>query len=660
MIRNLLITTLHRFDLPFRALAVCLLVTGIFLIQTDAGRLLTGALLSVAGGALLLTTPVLRTGPAAKASWVSVCALLLAGGFLLRQSILIFDTPGQNLPNYAWGLTVWVAALASLMGATILWDTRRTVTRLDSTATDRIIILALFLLSFALRSWQIIERSPVNLNDEQEIFGETIRLFSGFRPNPLGTSPLAFPWLYHWIMFLLGPIVTPIIDLFLFAKLTAAAAAAVSVGAWFAVVRLYSSRTVAACTAIMLAFSSWHWINSRILYMYPFDLALVAVSIYFLCAGMQSGSLWRISVGGIVSGLSIVSQKIAIMTVPFGVFLLADAWLFGSKEKRRDVYLYATVWAVAITFTYLPFLLYYVNIEWLPRQSQILRDKTTLLEQYGATPIGAFFHLLGDIFYQLHVAAFDQARHMIREGKGLLDPVQSGLFIVGGLAAVIAAWKSPVARLCIAGLFIFAMPMVISFPVDSRGYHGVPRRMLASIFFICWLSAQGAAALCQRILPAAKVGGGMLLLAMTSAVINVWYVFAYYVPVTAGFPFIELRDVGIQKAAMLTSIRGLARNKVPVLVLGDSPNLAFKYALGELGNVKVHKTETELRESILSHRGKYIYVVIPGNDLGITAPYQGTPANLADIVPTYLWIGDRMNIHDNPAVRYAFLKVAEQ
>jgi hypothetical protein len=152
----------------------------------------------------------------------------------------------------------------------------------------------------------------------------------------------------------------------------------------------------------------------------------------------------------------------------------------------------------------------------------------------------------------------------------------------------------------------------------------------------------------------------MLCLAMTSAVINVWYVFAYYVPVTAGFPFIELRDVGIQKAAMLASIRGLARNQVPVLVLGDSPNLAFKYALGELGNVKVHKTEAELRESILSHRGKYIYVVIPGNDLGITAPYQGTPANLADIVPTYLWIGDRMNIHDNPAVRYAFLKVAEQ
>jgi hypothetical protein len=660
MIRNLLTTIAHRYGWPFRALAVCLLVSGIGLIQTASDRLLIGALVSLAGGALLLAMPAFGSAPAIRGRWIYICGLLLAGALLLRESIFVFNIPGQKLPNYQWGLSAWVTALGLFIAGMVLWDRRRTIARQQSNTTDTLITIGIFLLSFALRGWQIVERSPVNLSDEQEVFGETIRLVSGYRPNPLGTSPLAFPWLYHWIMFLVWPLVNPVVDLFLFTKLTAAAAAAISVAAWFALVRLYSSRVVAACTAIMLAFSSWHWINSRFLYMYPFDLALVALSTYFLCAGIRSGSLWRIFVAGVISGLSIVSQKIAIMTVPFGMFVLADAWLFGAKERRRQVYLFTAVWGAGVALTYLPFLLYYLNIEWLPRQSQILRDKTALLEQYGATPTSAFFHLVGDIFYQLYVAAFDQARHMIREGKGLLDPVQCGLFLVGGLAAVFAAWKSSPARLCIVGLFVFAMPMVLSFPVDSRGYHGVPRRMLASIFFICWLSAQGAEALCQRLLPATKVGFGILALAATSAVINVWYVFAYYVPMTAGFPFIELRDVGIQKAAMLTSIRTLARNAVPVLVLGDSPNLAFKYALGDLGNVTVHKTTEELRESILNHRGKYIYVVIPGNDLGITAPYQGTPATLADIVPTYLWMGDGMNIHANPAVRYAFLKVAEQ
>lgn len=655
------IARVQRFCAPLiKVMALGFLIYGVFILEKLQWQAPHGFGFAIIGAILLFIAPKCdlnnRIVYFPKQELLAAAALACSAVWLLMRAQKIFQQPGESRPYYEEAVIALLLAGIVFVISFAFIDRVRSVEKLEFSGYDRALVVTFLLLALGLRGWQVVTRSPIDLTDEQEIFGDTLRLINGERPNPLGTTPLAFPWLYHWVVFLLRPLFDPVVDIWRFSKFIAAFAGSVSVAGWFAVMRLYSSRRVAAVAAMLISFSSWHWINSRFLYMYPFDLALVAITTYMACSALKTGSFWRASAAGVFSALTVITQKIAIMSVPFCVFLFMDEFMFGPKKRRGTVICLAAVWAISLGFMYYPSAEHYLNVTWLPRHTDILRLRHETLNSQGVTAFQAFFYLIGDAFYQLHVSAFDQARHMLRNGKGLLDPVLSVMFLVGLTGAFFSLRRDVVARMCIVGFFLFAMPMVISFPVDSVGFHGLPRRMLACILFVCWLGARGAESLFQRFVYDRKVGIGMFCAAILSACMNVLYVFADYMPPGRGFRFLDLHDIGVQKASMLAIVRDLARNGIPVLVLGDSPDLTFRLAVHELRNVKVHKQVSELRDSILSNKGALVYVVVPGNDLLITGGYQMAPHDLADIIPPYLWINDGINIHHNPTVRYALIR----
>lgn len=458
-----------------------------------------------------------------------------------------------------------------------------------------------------------------------------------------------YPVLIHRIIYLLSRFLDPIIDKFNLYKSLAALMGAVSIGAWYLVIRVYAPRYIALSASTALLFLGWHWVNSRFAYIYPYDMANLAIGT--LCAVIafeRRRYLPAVLVGFIIT-YSFLLKKFGVMMIPFFIYIFLD-YLITSKrgERKRIVWVAVAIMGAAV-FAYIPMVMGNFEEVDSPLVARAIADRVKRLPEFNLTPITAFFAIFLDAFRQLQIETYDIFRHIFRLHKPILDPMLSLLFSVGLLFALLKACQRRECRLQVVGLFLFIMAMVISFPLDSLEPRGLSRRMVGASFFVAWIAASGAEVLASRLVQLRYVAGATFMLCFVSLMINFYYLRAYYM---APDPEAWYRDYGGARANMLQFSRRMARKGLSVVVLNDHVS-SIQAGNHDMPDLKIAQSVDEIRSMVRSKGRRWYVIVVPWGVYTQISPQ--VVEQLTDLAPLNAWIPGPVDLQDIPTLRYAFV-----
>lgn len=636
-------------------------LAGIFLVESNQESLSLASVLFGLGCALLAFLP-------ARASLLDLHPnpKLLAVPLALTSAVLLWSVclsvssgaiPSWELLTIKWFLAVLTLIVALfLVSGVVAW-------RLCW--VDLGIAAGLFGVALALRCYMLITRSPISIEDEIQVFGAALGVNAVPSVSPFETLN-SFTGLWYWIVYFLYEPVRSVFDKYSFEKLLMASAGAVSVPVWFLVIRAFSSRTVALCSASLLCFLGWHWLNSRLLYIYPVDLALISLATLCAVSSLKNGNLGLAGLAGALSGFILVTQRIGVMTLPLIGYLLIDSFIIGDIKKRRATLSIGVTWLASLVFVFLPVFLY-VSVNnsgegLLPRHSLMATGRAAAIASTGLTEVSAFFLIAKDVFQQLLVSESDAIRHLFRTEGPILDPIFSSLFILGLFVAARRAPSQQLARFLFVGLALFSLPMILSFPADGGVTRGLARRMLGTCFFVAGFAGVGAELLSQRLFTPRRQAIFLIVLCGASCLTNISFFFSSYMPVSVVGDGTTDKDLGIQRASTIQTVRRLAATGLDTLYLCDqqpTPKMLntkdIKQALTDLPRAQQVGSLQALRDQLQALAGKPVFVVVPASTATLPKVYQEIPNQLVDIIPSYLWMPGPEDQHGIPTLWYAFL-----
>ena len=492
--------------------------------------------------------------------------------------------------------------------------------------------------------------------DEAMLFGE-MQSLSSIAACPWGASATSYPFLLHWLIFFVAEFFGGIIDAFLLAKLLATMSAAVSVAALYFIVRVYSARHVAICASLILIFLGWHWVNSRLIYVYPYDMALLTVGILSAVIAFRTGRFSAAVVTGIACALAVVSAKMAIMMLPLIFLIFVDFLRVPGELTRRETRNVAFVMLFSSALSFAPYasrLLQAGGVAVLfARFGAAGLEKKRHLATTGASAFEDFFFVLKDAFYQLQVSSYDISRHYFRPAKPLLDPILSALSTIGFFSAIRNCFQRREFRIVLVGILLFMLPMILAFPLDSPEPHGLSRRMVGSSFFIAWLAAMGADTLAGRIVRESNRASFAIFLCCLSALSNVYFLFTTYL---RPMPYEWYSDRGLHRYAIMRAARLSGEQKITTIVL-ENDLTALCGAARDLASVKTVNSAEQVREALRTGRPGLYVVIVSAHWGGQSALTQSNKEQLADVIPPYLWLPGDLDPVGSPMFEKAFVYV---
>ncbi len=638
-----------------------MILSGLFLSYSVQATPSWPSLLLVAGCGLLVFLPksACITDLTIKKSYLAV--LLLGIAIVLEVQVSLTLSKGAT-PDWELLLIKWFTSIVALVGGVFFLSKALNWGRYRA---DLWIALGAFLLAFALRCYMLVTRSPISIDDELHFFGANLST-----NNPPALSPFqslnAFPGLWYWIVYFVYPPFKPFLDRYAFEKMLAAASGAISIAAWYLVVRVYSGRMVALCATSLLCFLGWHWVNSRFLYSYPFDLGLIGLATVSAVVGLKGRTLWLAVVAGVFSCLTLVFQRIGLMVIPLIGYLLLDSFVTSEASNRRGILRFGFVWIGSLLFMFLPILIYITGMDsgegLLPKQSFAAAGRAKSLASAGLSEGQAWLLMGKDVFKQLLVSESDSVRHLFRLYGPILDPVFSLLFILGLFVVIRELRVQQGARLVLVGFVLFALPMALAFPMDGGLERGLARRMLGTCFFVAWSAGLGAEILSRRMVSNRFQAPLIGALCVASCLTNLYFLFSSYISPSALSVGALDKDLGVQRSSTIQTVRKLAQSGIRVIYLADKEPLPkllntkdIKPALGDLSNAEQVGSVEALREILQALPGKSAFVVVPASTAALSKHHQEVPIQLADLVPSYLWVPGPLDQHGIPTLWYAYV-----
>jgi len=156
----------------------------------------------------------------------------------------------------------------------------------------------------------------------------------------------------------------------------------------------------------------------------------------------------------------------------------------------------------------------------------------------------------------------------------------------------------------------------------------------------------------------------IVMLCVVSCFTNVYFLFSSYIsPSVLSVGAVD-KDLGVQSASTILTVRKLAHSGIRVLYLADKeavPKLLntkdIKPALNDFSNAEQIGSVEALREILQSMSGKSAFVVVPASTAALNKHHQEVPTQLADLVPSYLWVPGPVDQHGIPTLWYAFVSL---
>lgn len=549
--------------------------------------------------------------------------------------------------------SLWAGSLLGMIALAFGVDRYRGVIIQFPSRKDTYTFMALLLIAFIVRM-----AGPTTLVSDEAANLLFVSQLQRGSFNPLHLSVTAYPYLMHYLVFNLHLLTKHVLDLLDVYRGFSFFCGALSVATWFAVVRMFASWRIATCSGIILCFFGWHWLNSRFIYQYPLDLAIIPVAIFLFTVAMRTRSVLVAVLAGMACATALIIQKVGFICLGFLLYLgLEFLWADRKKRPLRLVGVGLVV-LIAIAISFEPFIAKMATdgLEvWFPRQQESVDVRAHTLARLGLSSWTAFIFTLKDMFYQFFVMVCDDERHRFRSGAPILDPICAALFAVGMAVCFISSYKSMPARICLIGLLVFFLPMGLAFPVGGE-FHGVARRMIGTSFFVSWIAAIGAEHLSRRLVQHGRETCLVILLAISSAIANIHFYFSSYLRPEAVNWY---NHRGIQYAATVELTREAARRNIPTVVL-KSWLAGVDNSVDDFENVLVASTTAEVRSALLSRPGVLQMVIIPWDTAFFERPSTIWVQELSDIIPAYLWIPGAKDQDEVPMVRYAYVRSPKQ
>lgn len=557
-----------------------------------------------------------------------------------------------NMPHM---FSLWGALAIALLMSALSLDGRqakefRSEERL--TRVDILIAISLFALALALR----VQGPVTGAVDEIIIFSEMLSLRRFPEIKFWDTSTSSNPYFVHWLVYLAAGQLKGLIDSFALEKLSSQFFASLSIVFWFLAVKFLYNRHIAVTAAALLAVFGWHWVNSRFIYIYPYELAAIALGTLCAVSAFGRGSFLAAAGLGLVWTFSILAKKISIMIVPFSAYLYIDFLLFRPNINRgRVCATFATALTVFIV-SYAPFFLadgdlhrHIWGSERFFRYGQASEIRKARLAAMGLSPTGAYLHGFEDAAHQLFVRSSDAFRHYFRPAGPLLDPILAKSVLIGLAYAILLSFWERGCRVALMGLVVFTLPMVLSFPLDSQGMQGVARRMVGNTFFIVLLGALGvdlfsravAKFIPRWVLPAA--------VCIASAAFNLHYYKTEYLTQPSEVWF---TDHGLRRAAAVQVARKFAQEGASVLIL-DHMTIGDQSAVTDLPNVRFFQSQLDLRAAITGIKSGKVLVIIPGRAEAYDFPVEAFAQDFGDIIPQSAWTPGPISPRGKPLIATA-------
>jgi hypothetical protein len=628
----------------FIGLALIALFLGVTALESDNPPLLYAYSLLLGGALVLIAMPrswCLSMFAATRNLGVTLC--LLAAGFFLVW--LIPDAPALYAHMQNATLLKWGGAILCLFVAALVRDLQRSQSqrRLFSPA-DWLLAVVFTVIALALR----LMAPPSAAVDETMVFSEMQYRLLNQKPMLLwGFSTVGVLHLLHYITFLVTQSLSNLIDPFALTKIIVSSMGSISVGALYLLVRIYAARYVAVTAASILVMMGWHWINSRFNYVYPHDMANIALGSLCAVAAFETRRATPAFLTGLVIAYTILLQKIGLMLTPFVLFLFVDHYVSSGRGSRKNVCITAAIIVASALLVYFPALTGASNegansniqlamtVRWQGLVAGITNEALKMV------------FVLFDSFYQLQVQMFDIPRHLWRNGEPILDPMSSVLFSVGMVFAVVHVFRKRECRMQLAGLLIFMLPMALSYPLNSESPHGLARRMIGSSFFVAWIASYGAEVLASRLVSSISVARVCVMLGSIVMAINLFHLRSTNWHLKRS---IWTSDEGGSRAAMIKASREFARVGYKTVVL-DGHYTAINDMNFDLPNLHIAPNLQELRQMITTPRDRWLVVILPSGLNSAAAP--DNIQQLADIIPPSEWVFGPADINRIPMLRYA-------
>jgi hypothetical protein len=574
---------------------------------------------------------------------------LAVGLFLIALALLVHISMKIHAGGTAWTLPLvpyWIAAVVLMIVAGVIFDSKTRNVSLQPIfeRNDWFFAFGIFLISSAVRML-----SPMSMAVDEGIhFSEMLYFQRDLSVSPWSVTGTGYPWILHRILYFITSLLSPIVNTYYTTKVLVACLGGLSVSVLFLTVKLFAPRFTALTASTLLILLGWHWLNSRFGYLYPYDLACVSVSIMSALIALQYQRIGAAIVAGVMIGWALLLQKFGVFLIPFVGLLCLEYFITAERGQKKRIVGLGVLLFACVVLCYLPFLVANGGLLESPRYNIAKSTRAELLKQFGMTELQAFFAMWKDAFWQLQIEMHDIPRHVFRVNKPLLDPIFSGLFFVGTLAAIWHFFRRRECRIQIVGLLIFIAPMVVAFPLDSMSPHGMARRLLGVSFFCAWLAASGAVVICSRFVAARHVGKLCLGLALSSLLCNWYYLKTGYEKM---HPHTWVADYGGKRAALINLGQSLSRHGMPVIILDEFLSSVQGVKDARLPFITVDSASA-LKQAI-SNSTTWNIVVIPW--LNLVDPSSQTIRELSEIIPPHAWLTSDSGADGMPLYLYTFV-----
>lgn len=651
----------HRLGSLVRLVAVCgilLLIRGIWLMEIGLPPLITPAL-CVIGGVLIfqLSTSSLSPsmtsrdcdsaterrirGTSARFIWGALSLLLGALGVNLIYRITpIFQSSAYIASQDIWHLW-WYGVMLAIFSAWCLDRALRTCIRLSSffNATDIALATVIFLVAFIVR-----RVGPVTgASDEFYHFAEMLSLRYQGTP-PVAMSGTSYSFALHTLIYHICSVMDRFIDPFDVEKIISTLSAAVSVSSLYLLARIYAPRSTALTAAVFLCFMGWHWVNSRFIYTYPHDLAVISLGALFVVLSCESKSFLFAALAGLLMGTSLIFKKISASLIAFDALFYLAAILTTKAKDRSIILSLCSVALGTLLIVCAPISFHFYSAQMQGRQPffeylAYLEQRNQFLREARLPAVLGLIYPIAYGFQQLFFSApLESIRHVLRIEKPLLDPILLVCFSIGIGFAIRTCLKRSDMRVALMGMVIFMLPMALALP------HPIARRMLGVSFFAAWLGAVGAHQLCFQILPQRMRYAGLASICLASAAINIFFYSTVYLYQPDG----NWEGAnGLSRAEALRATRAAIREGSDV-VFWVNQNTDLQGAVADLKNITFVKSVEELRAAVMKIIGKRGRVVVSRFDYPKTS-------SIKDLIPEAAWSPGNCLPHGPPMIYTADL-----
>ncbi len=584
--------------------------------------------------------------------WLLIALLLFAGAGLIGWAAWSIYAPVADLTGPAQ-IGLWIGGGLVCIAAFHLCDRWRHPEPfpLLFERADWLWMLGLFVAAAAARILNLAVEPPGLAPDEVWPLAYSLKLVPWKVPSAFGIDYFSNTLLYHLVVsFFLTHFGWIGLDTVQTAKLANALFGAGSIALLSAAARLLATRAIAATAGVFLIWQGWHWILSRLYYVYAGDLFWISLTTVLLVAGLKSGRLSLMAAAGFAGGIGVSWLKTAIMVGPWIAIVCGEHFLTARPRRVRNLWK-PVVCLAALALFLLPLAAQSVREPvTLWRFRDVSKQREKLLAEKDLTPAqGDYKGFLG-AFTVLQISEAAQGRHVVRLGRPALDLIASALATVGFLWCALHSVRDRGARLCVLGFLVFLWPAVSSYPADA--IPAASRRMAGSSLFVAWMAAYGAAVVTGRVFAARQRLPAMLALAAASMVLNVYYIRTSYN--TRLYHWHE--ELGVNRVYIIRALRQAAALG-PVFFHPTYFTELAKHGVEDLPNVTLVHTPADLRAGLLQHAGELCSVLLPTDGAVGRNDTPAWIAALADIIPPSLWEFGPPDPTGLPLYRLAHIRV---